>query len=255
MLYTGVHNLNVAYDADLPARSGLGSSSSFAVGMLQAMYALQGKYTSKQKLATDAIYVERELCNESGGWQDQIAVAYGGLNRINFNVNGFDVQPVIISKERKRTLQNHLMMFFTGISRISAMVAQAQSAAIHDKTAELLEMKKLVDEAEKILADGSDINDFGRLLDYTWRLKRGIASAISTDFIDEIYQKAKNAGATGGKLMGAGGGGFMVLFAEPDRHQRIRQALSDLVNIPFAFENEGSKIIHCTSEEYDYEEE
>lgn len=254
MLYTGVHNLNISYDADLPARSGLGSSSSFAVGLLQAMYAMLGKYTSKQKLAEEAIYVERELCNESGGWQDQIAAAYGGFNRIDFDPTGFHVQPVVIPKSKKQALQSRLMMFYTGVSRISATMASVQTAAIRDKTAELLEMKKLVDDAEQILANGNDINDFGRLLDYTWKLKRGLTSAISTDLIDNIYQAAKNAGAIGGKLMGAGGGGFMVLFAEPDKQPQIQQALRNFVYIPFEFENDGSKIIYYTTEEYNYDE-
>ncbi len=255
MLKMGVHNLSISYDSDLPARSGLGSSSSFAVGLLQAMYALKGKYADKHKLAEDAIYTERVLCNESGGWQDQIAVAYGGFNRINFDSAGFHVQPVIISREKQKVLESCLMMFFTGISRVSSIVASRQTEAIKDKTSELLEMKKLVDDAEMILANGNDIREFGRLLDYTWRLKRGLTSMISTDFIDEIYKIAKDNGAVGGKLMGAGGGGFMVLFAEPDAQPKIRKALSKLVHIPFRFESEGSKIIHYSVEEYDYGEE
>ena len=252
MLYTNVHNLSISYDADLPARSGLGSSSAFAVGLLQAMYAFQGKYVSKQKLAEDAIYVERELCAESGGWQDQIAAAYGGFNRFDFSSDGFSVKPVIISPKRKQEIEQCLMMFFTGISRLSDTIASTQIAAIRDKTAQLLEMKKLVDDAENIICSKADISEFGKLLDYAWTLKRGLTSNISTDYIDEIYQKAKNAGATGGKLMGAGGGGFMALFGEPDVQPKIRKALKDLVYVPFSFENEGSKIIHYAPEEYDY---
>lgn len=255
MLHMRTHNLSIAYDADLPARTGLGSSSSFAVGLLQAMYAMRGKYVDKRKLAEEAIYVERELCSESGGWQDQIAAAFGGFNRIDFDASGFHVRPVIISPKRKKELERCLMMFFTGISRVSAKVAAAQSAAIKDKTAELLEMKKLVDDAERILIGDGDMNDFGRLLDYTWRLKRGLTKEISTDFIDEIYRTAVQSGAIGGKLMGAGGGGFMVLFAEPDVRSKIRAALSDLVYVPFSFESEGSKIIHYAPEEYGETEE
>jgi D-glycero-alpha-D-manno-heptose-7-phosphate kinase len=255
MLHMRTHNLSIAYDADLPARTGLGSSSSFAVGLLQAMYAMRGKYVDKRKLAEEAIYVERELCSESGGWQDQIAAAFGGFNRIDFDASGFHVRPVIISPKRKKELERCLMMFFTGISRVSAKVAAAQSAAIKDKTAELLEMKKLVDDAERILIGDGDMNDFGRLLDYTWRLKRGLTKEISTDFIDEIYRTAVQSGAIGGKLMGAGGGGFMVLFAEPDVRSKIRAALSDLVYVPFSFESEGSKIIHYAPEEYSETEE
>lgn len=206
MLFTGVHNLNIAYDADLPAHSGLGSSSSFAVGLLQAMYALQGKYSDKRKLAEDAIYVERRMCGESGGWQDQIAAAYGGFNHIDFSDRGFTVSPVVMPIAKRQDLQSRLMLFFTGLSRVGAAIALAQVKAIKSNTAELLEMKKLVGDAERILAGGSDINEFGRLLDYAWRLKRGLANEISTDFIDAVYKTAKDAGAIGGKLLGAGGG-------------------------------------------------
>lgn len=252
MMYTGVHNLNITYDTDLPARSGIGSSSSFAVGLLQALYALQGKYKSKLQLAEGAIHCERVLCAESGGWQDQIAAAYGGLNRIDFNADGFNVKPVIISSKRKMEFEKHIIMFFTGISRMSDVIATKQTASIRDNTVQLLEMKKLVDEAEKILCSQTDISEFGKLLDYTWRLKRGLTSDISTDFIDEIYKSAKTAGALGGKLMGAGGGGFMVIFAEPEAQSRIRKALDKFVYVPILFENDGSKIIHYVPEEYDY---
>ena len=248
MMYMGMHNLSVGYDADLPARSGLGSSSSFAVGLIQTMYAFQGKYVSKQKIAENAIHVERVLCDESGGWQDQIAAAFGGLNRIDFGADGFSVKPVIISPRRKQEAEDRLMMFFTGISRFSDAIAATQTSAIKDNTSQLLELKSLVDEAEMILSSQTDISEFGRLLDYAWQLKRGLSKDISTSYIDNIYQKAKNAGAIGGKLMGAGGGGFMVFFAQPDAFQKIRDALSELVYVPFTFENEGSKIIHYAPE-------
>ena len=195
--------------------------------------------------------MERELCAESGGWQDQIAASFGGFNRIDFDASGFHVRPVVISQKRRTELERRLMMFFTGISRISAKVAAAQSAAIKDKTAELLEMKRLVDDAERILVSGGDIDDFGRLLDYTWQLKRGLTKEISTDYIDDIYKTARDNGAIGGKLTGAGGGGFMVLFAEPGAHGGIRAALGNLIYVPFSFESDGSKIIHYAPEEYD----
>jgi D-glycero-alpha-D-manno-heptose-7-phosphate kinase len=252
MLYMNIHNLSIGYDADLPARSGLGSSSAFAVGLIQSMYAFQGKYVPKHKLAEDAIHVERVLCDEDGGWQDQIAAAYGGFNRIDFNADGFTVSPVIITSRRKQELNGHLMLLFTGIARNSSEVAKAQVLSIKEKTAQLLQMKEMVYEAERILAGNGDIGDFGRLLDETWRLKRGLTSAISTDFIDAIYAKAKQNGAIGGKLLGAGGGGFMALFAEPETQPRIREALREFVYVPFEFENEGSKIIHYTPEEYDF---
>ncbi|GHT53132.1 GHMP kinase [Spirochaetia bacterium] len=250
MMYVNMHNLSINYDADLPARSGLGSSSAFAVGLLQSMYAMNGVYADKYKLAKEAIYIERELCNESGGWQDQIAVAYGGFNRIDFDANGFSVKPVIISSVRKKMLNDHLLMLFTGISRVSSTVAKSQLTATKDKTTELLEMKKLVDEAERILVSNDDIIEFGRMLDYTWQLKRGLTNDISTDYIDKIYKTAKENGAIGGKLMGAGGGGFMVLFAAPDNHKRIRDALGNFVHVPFRFESEGAKIFHYTPEEF-----
>jgi len=254
MLFTDTHNLGVTYDTDLPARSGLGSSSSFAVGLLQGIYALNGKHAGKEKLAKDAIYVERELCNESGGWQDQIAAAYGGLNRIDFNSDGFEVQPVIISKKTKLDLQESLLFFFTGLPRYSSNIAASQMDTIKDKIRELIEMKHLVDEAEKILISGTNLNEFGKLLDYTWNLKRGLTANISTDYIDNIYAKAKKAGALGGKLIGAGGSGFMVFYAEPDKHYSIKHALNELLYVPIAFENNGSKIIHYTPEEITCEE-
>ena len=252
MMYLGLHNLSIGYDADLPARSGLGSSSSFAVGLLQAMYAYQGTYVSNRKLAEDAIHVERVLCDESGGWQDQIAAAYGGFNRINFNADSFAVKPLIISPKRKSELEQRLMMLFTGISRISDTIASTQTASIKENTSELIEMKNLVDEAEKILCSQTDISEFGRLLDYSWKMKRGLTGNISNEYIDGIYQKAKNAGAIGGKLMGAGGGGFMVFFADPDAQAQIRKALGDLIHVPFSFENEGSRIIHYNPEEHEH---
>jgi D-glycero-alpha-D-manno-heptose-7-phosphate kinase len=248
MLYTNSHNLSILYDADLPARSGLGSSSSFAVGLLQALYAMDGKYADKRKLAEDAIFVERNLCAESGGWQDQIAAAYGGFNRIDFDSSGFHVSPVIMSVKRKNDLMDCLLMFFTGISRYSDKVASTQINAIKSKTSDLMEMKALVDTAEKLLTSDTDIAEFGRLLDYTWKIKRGITNEISTDFIDEIYTKAKNAGALGGKLLGAGGGGFMIFFAKPEYHSAISKALSGLVRIPVVFESEGAKVIYFAPE-------
>lgn len=250
MKFLDMHDLHVVYDSDLPARSGLGSSSSFAVGLLNGFHALKGKYVDRHRMAEEAIYVERELCAESGGWQDQVAVAFGGLNRIDFRNGGFTVHPVIITKTKKQLLNDHLMLFFTGFSRVSAEIADAQMKATKSKTAELLEMLKLVDEGEWILTNKCDICEFGRLLDHTWRLKRGLTSKISTDSIDAIYQKALNAGAIGGKLMGAGGGGFIMIFAEPDRHTAIKRALDGLLYVPFAFEDGGAQILYYAPEDF-----
>lgn len=247
-----MHEIRLTYEADLPARSGLGTSSSFAVGMLNAFYALKGKYADKKKLSDDAIYLERVLCNEAGGWQDQIAAAYGGFNRINFNVDGYEVLPVIISPERKKRLNGNLLMFFTGFTRFSSEVQKANSESKIDKTAQLKEMHALVDEAERVLTDkNADLSEFGRLLDHTWRLKRQTGAAVSTNSIDGLYEKGIKAGALGGKLLGAGGGGFFVFYVEPEYQAAVREAMSDLLYVPFEFENGGTRVIHYTPESYE----
>ena len=246
-----MHELRLTYDADLPARSGLGTSSSFAVGMLNAFYALKGKYADKKTLADKAIYLERVLCGEAGGWQDQIAASFGGLNRINFSADGYEVLPVIINPERKKGLENSLMMFFTGFTRFSAEVHQANAGHDREKKEILREMLSLVDEAEGILSDqSSDLDDFGRLLDYSWRLKRQTGPAVSSGEIDTLYEKALKAGATGGKLLGAGGGGFLLFYVQPDRQKDVLEAMKGCMFIPFEFENGGSQVIHYTPEAY-----
>lgn len=252
-----MHELRLTYEADLPARSGLGTSSSFAVGMLNAFYALKGKYADKKKLADDAIYLERILCNESGGWQDQIAASYGGFNRINFNKDGtYDVYPLIIHPDRKKQLDDNLMMFFTGFTRFSSDMQQANAKGYHDKTKQLLEMLDLVDEAQKILTDKkANLDDFGRLLDHTWKLKRQTGGAITTNSIDELYQRGIDAGALGGKLLGAGGGGFLVFYVQPEKKQAVKEAMKDLLYVPFNFEDGGTRVIHYTPESYVPKEE
>lgn len=244
-----MHELRLTYDADLPARSGLGTSSSFAVGMLNAFYALKGKYVDKKKLADDAICLERVLCNESGGWQDQVAASYGGFNRINFHENGYEVLPVIISPERKKRLNRNLMMFFTGFVRFSSDIQEANTGSGSHKSTLLKEMLSLVDEAEKVLTDKRrDLDDFGRLLHHTWELKRQTGKAVSTEAIDALYEKGMKAGALGGKLLGAGAGGFLVFYVRPDRQGAVRDALGGLLHIPFAFETGGSSVIHYMPE-------
>ena len=246
-----MHELRLTYEADLPARSGLGTSSSFAVGMLNAFYALKGKYADKKKLADEAIYLERELCQEAGGWQDQIAAAYGGLNRINFNADGYEVCPVIISPERKKRLNNNLLMFFTGFTRFSSDVQKQNAIGKADKVMQLKEMLSLVDDAERLLADrDSDLDEFGRLLDHTWKLKRQTGSAVSTSNIDNLYEKGMKAGALGGKLLGAGGGGFLVFYVQPEKQESVKLAMEDLMYIPFEFEDSGTRVIHYTPEIY-----
>lgn len=247
-----MHEIRLTYEADLPARSGLGTSSSFAVGMLNAFYALKGKYVDKKRLADEAIYLERTLCQEAGGWQDQIAASFGGFNRINFNAEGYEILPVIISPERKKQLNDHLMMFFTGFTRLSSEVQKVNAAGRQDKTAQLREMLALVDDAERVLTDkNADLDDFGRMLDHSWKLKRQTGAAVSTSGIDDLYAKGIAAGALGGKLLGAGGGGFLVFYVRPERQDSVRWAMRDLMHIPFEFENGGTRVIHYTPETYE----
>lgn len=251
MKYLDMHELRMVYEADLPARSGLGTSSSFAVGMLHAFYALKGKYADKMQLAKDAIYIERVLCKESGGVQDQIAASYGGLNRIDFNAEGFVVNPIIISKERKRELNQNLMLFFTGFSRFSSDIAKSQEQSTRNKIQELKEMCGLVNEAERILTSKGSIHEFGKLLDYTWKLKRGMTGQISNHTIDALYAKALQAGAVGGKLLGAGGGGFLLFYVEQDKQPQVRKALEHLLYVPFEFEDGGTRILYYKAEDFD----
>ena len=252
MKWLDMHEIRLTYESALPASSGLGTSSSFAVGLLSAFYSLKGKYADKRRLADDAIYLVRVLCREAGGIQDQIAASFGGLNRINFSRDGYSVHPIIISTERKQALNDHLMLFFTGFSRFSADIQENTKTVLKDKTKQLLEMKSLVDEAEKILTDKNiHLDDFGKLLDYTWHLKKGISTAISTNSIDEQYSKAIRAGAIGGKLLGAGGGGFLLFYVPLDKQDAVKEALSGQLYVPFRFENEGTKVIFYQSEQYD----
>lgn len=243
--------IRLTYEADLPARSGLGTSSSFAVGMLNAFYALKGKYADKKKLADEAIYLERSLCQEAGGWQDQIAASFGGLNRINFNADGYEVLPVIVSPERKRRLNRNLMMFFTGFTRFSSEVQRVNADTQADRNVQLKEMLALVDEAEGILTDKErNLDDFGRMLDCTWKLKRKTGAAVSTNSIDALYAKGISAGALGGKLLGAGGGGFLVFYVQPEHQEAVRRAMQDLLYIPFQFEDGGTRVIYYSPEDY-----
>jgi D-glycero-alpha-D-manno-heptose-7-phosphate kinase len=247
-----IHEIHLTYDADLPAKSGLGTSSSFVVGMLNAFYALKGKYADKKKLSDDAIYLERVLCNEAGGWQDQIAASYGGLNKINFNKDGYEINPIIISPKRKKELENNLLMFFTGFVRYSAEIQTMNNFAKEDKIKYLLEMLALVEEAEKILVDEqADLNDFGKLLDQSWKLKRKTGKAVSTNAIDILYEKGIKAGALGGKLLGAGGGGFLVFYVLPEKKNNVMEAMKDLLYIPFRFEDTGTQVVHYTPEFYE----
>lgn len=250
-----MEEIRLTYEADLPARSGLGTSSSFAVGMLNAFYALKGIYADKKKLADEAIYLERVLCNEAGGWQDQIAASFGGFNRIDFSEDGYEVTPLIISPKRKRNLNDNLMMFFTGFTRFSSDVQKANALDKKDKVKQLQEMYSLVSEAQSVLTDGNrDLNDFGKLLDVTWKLKRSTGSAVTTSSIDVLYDKGIKAGALGGKLLGAGGGGFLVFYVPKEKQPSVREAMKDLLYIPFEFENGGTRVIYFAPEDYEPKE-
>lgn len=247
-----MHELYISYDADLPGRTGLGTSSTFAVGLLNAFYCLKGKYASKRQLADDAIYLERTLCNEAGGWQDQIAASFGGFNRIDFKPDGYHVNPIIISNERKEKLNNNLLLFFTGFTRFSADIQKSTKATLQDKKKQLNDMLKLVDEAQDVLEHGNrDLDDFGRLLDKTWRLKCQTGGTITTGSIDELYEKGLQAGALGGKLLGAGGGGFLLFYVQPEKQANVRAALCDLLEVPFKFENGGTRVVYYSPEFFD----
>jgi len=237
--------LEIHHDGDLPARSGLGSSSSFTVGLINAMMALKGRYISKEELASQAIYVEQQVIKENVGSQDQISAAFGGFNRIEFFKDGsFEVAPVVLSKDRLTELQSHLMLCFTGFSRIASEVAKSQIENLAKREKELKLMTDLVGQAIEVLQSGSaPIEDFGQLLHQSWMHKRTLSDRISTTEIDEIYDAARQAGAIGGKLLGAGGGGFLLLFVRPEQQQDVRERLPHLIHVPFQFEATGSRVV------------
>ena len=246
-----IHEIRLTYEGDLPARTGLGTSSTFAVGMLNAFCALKGKMMSKRHLAQEAIHVERSILKEHGGWQDQVAAAYGGLNRIDFKDGDFSVRPIIISPERKKELDENLLLFYTGIQRFSSDIQADTFARPVDKTQQLKDMLALVDEAEGILCSrNASLNEFGKLLDTTWKLKRGTGAKVSNGSIDELYASAIKAGALGGKLLGAGGGGFLLFYCEKEKQDELKKAMEQLMIVPFNFENEGTQILYYNPQSY-----
>lgn len=240
----------INHDGDLPAKSGLGSSSSFTVGLLHAFYALKGKMPTKRQLALDAIKIEQETLKENVGSQDQALAAFGGLNFIEFgDKDCLRVNPVTISPQRAELFHDHLMLFFTGFSRIASVVAEEQIKKTHSKKKELRMMLQMLHRALTILNSNSDLSGIGKLLHESWKIKRGLSSKISSPQIDEIYSVALRAGAIGGKLLGAGGGGFMLLLAKPEAQPKIRRALKNLLYVPFKFESVGSQIIFYSLDE------
>lgn len=237
--------LEIHHDGDLPARAGLGSSSSFTVGLVHALHALRGTMSNRHQLAKTAIHIEQELLRENVGSQDQILAAYGGLNNVQFRHDGtFDVSPVIVPLERKAELNSHLMLCFTGFSRFASEVAKSQLENMPAKTKQLRRMRQMVDEGLEIFVKSSvPIEAFGELLHEAWLAKRSMSNMVTTPEIDEIYEAARDAGAIGGKLLGAGGGGFMLLFAKPEIQAAIRERLEKLIHVPFKFEDSGSRVV------------
>lgn len=247
-----IRGVEIHHDGDLPARSGMGSSSAFAVGILHVLHALKGHMRSKEQLAKDAIRLEQEILKETVGSQDQIVAAFGGFNSIRFLTDGtFSVEPVIIPEVRMANFKQHLMLFFTGISRFSSDVAATFVGSLNDRAVGINRFVEMVDEGKDILARGR-IEDFGCLLDEAWQIKRSLSSAVSTSAVDEAYALARKAGALGGKLLGAGGGGFLLVFAPPERRRHIEKALSHFLHVPFDFEPSGSQIVLYDPEQ-DYE--
>ena len=242
--------LVMQHDADLPSHSGLGSSSAFTVGLLHAIYSLKGQIVSKKKLGLEAIHVEQNLIREAVGSQDQMATAFGGINKINFSrQNNIEVTPLTISSEKRDHLQGSLLLFFTGFARFAVDIEQDKIKHFGARHSELQTMHSLVDQAVEILnGDKEGYDDFGRLLDETWRLKRSLSSKVSNGNIDEIYQQGLSAGALGGKILGAGGGGFILFYVRPEKRGSVMRALRHLLHVPFRFDTIGTQLIYYTEE-------
>jgi len=237
--------LEIHHQGDLPARTGMGSSSAFAVGLIKAMTALRGRMIGKHELALQAIELEQHVLKECVGSQDQVAAAYGGLNLIYFLPSGdIRVEPVTIPKARIEELDQSLMMFYTGTTRFASEIAAKVVANMGSKQQQLRQMRDMVDRAVEILNSDTDLTAFGELLHQSWLLKRELSSAISNSVVDGIYSTAMESGAIGGKLLGAGDAGFMIFFVPPDKQERVKQALAQYLRVPFSFETEGSTIIH-----------
>ena len=245
------YGVEVQHNADLPAMSGLGSSSAFTVGLLNVLHALKGELTTKRQLALGAIHIEQDIIKENVGSQDQTAAAFGGFNKIEFGGRRkIWVQPITLEQSKIEFLQSHLMLFFTGFPRNASEIAAEQIKTTPQKTGELKAMREMVDEAVKVLNSHQDNYDyFGKLLHETWQLKRGLTPRITNSLIDEIYEAARGAGALGGKLLGAGGGGFILLFAQPEIQQKIKEKLNRLLYVPFNFHDLGSQIVYYAPEQ------
>lgn len=242
--------IEIHHDGDLPARSGMGSSSSFTVGLLNALYALKGIMPSKHQLLTESLHIEQNMIKETVGSQDQATAAYGGFNHIQFLQNGeISVRPVIMNAERQHELNNNLMLFYTGIKRTAADVADSYVHDIESKKRQLRIMKDLVDESLSLINTCGDLSGFGELMHEGWLAKRGLSARVTNSEVDQAYEAARTAGAIGGKITGAGGGGFMLLFVPPECQGKVRETLKQLIHVPFAFDYNGSQIIYFQHEE------
>ena len=245
--------LEIHHDGDLPARSGMGSSSSFTVGFLNALYALRNTMGSKKQLAKESIHIEQNMIKDTVGSQDQTAAAYGGLNHISFKSTGeIEVHPIIFPRPRKEELSSHLMLFYTGIMRTASDVAKSYVDGIEKKKKLLEKMEEMVHRGISILQSNGSITDFGELLHEAWATKRTLSRNVSNDTVDDLYNRARKNGAVGGKILGAGGGGFLLLFVPLPKQDRVREALSELLHVPFSFESRGSEIILYDPDELDY---
>lgn len=244
--------VEIHHVGDLPARSGMGSSSSFSVGLLHAVYALKGIMPTKDQLAREAIHIEQEVLGETVGCQDQVLAAAGGFNLVRFHPGGgHTVHPVCVPRERLQELNDHLMLVYTGIKRTASSVADSYAQDLQARKDQLERLTGFVDEGLAILNGRQDLAAFGRLLHSAWLAKRSLSSEVSNSLVDSLYERARQAGALGGKLMGAGGGGFLVLFVPPDRQAKVREALGDRIHVPFRFDDTGSQIItHSREEDY-----
>lgn len=240
-----VNGLEIHHDGDLPARSGLGSSSSFAVGILHSLAALEGKMMSKLQLARQAMRIEQDVLKETVGCQDQITAAFGGFNRVHFFKDGtFDVEPIVITRDKLDVLEGSLMLFFTGLTRSASTIAESTIQNMRAKERDLCTMRQMVDQAVRIVDNSGDlVGEFGRLMHESWMLKRGLADNVTTPRVDEVYECARSAGAIGGKLLGAGGGGFLLLVVPKEKQAAVREKLADLIHVNFRFESGGSKLL------------
>ncbi|MBR1420335.1 MAG: kinase [Selenomonadaceae bacterium] len=242
------YGLDMHYNTDIPARSGMGSSSAFTVGLLNALYGLNGRMANKRKLAVDAIHIERDMIGEVVGVQDQIAASFGGLNHVTFGKNGFFVHPVTITKERKKELESHLVLIFSGFQRFATDIEKEKVSNFAKKENSLRQMSEMVNDALEILTSDEDILNFGRLLNKAWELKKSLSDKVSTSSLDKLYERGLENGAVGGKILGAGGGGFMLFFCAPEKRAGLLESLKDYLNIPFNFEENGSQVVYYREE-------